>query len=251
MKFLFVYQCVLLLCAIRSGSTFEEMSLPKIHFLIQPIWVNKTYDESTNVSNYHMRFRGPSDTMEELGLISLVEVKKGDQLSLFESNVQLPLHDYMFISLKSASTSDTFKMSIDGNAKSGSKVQFPGQFCEFDMMGDISEQETAYLALKNGYCDSIPEKDLDIFVYFEVNFRKDNQTYLYKGKEEEDNFNFTKYVVTIDEINVVWLYINNKNTQEDGIQWDTPFISILVMDYSPISTEQDIITVYGWKKQVM
>lgn len=51
------------------------MSLPKIHFLIQPIWVNKTYDESTNVSNYHMRFRGPSDTMEELGLISLVEGK--------------------------------------------------------------------------------------------------------------------------------------------------------------------------------
>lgn len=178
-------------------------------------------------------------------------MEKGDQLSLFESNVQLPLHDYMLISLKSASTSDTFKMSIDGNAKRGSKVQFPGQSCEFDMMGDISEQETAYLALKNGYCDSIPEKDLDIFVYFEVNFRKDNQSYLYKGKEEEDNFNFTKYVVTIDEIDVVWLYINNKNTQEDGIQWDTPFISILVMDYSPISTEQDIITVYGWKKQVM
>lgn len=178
-------------------------------------------------------------------------MEKGDQLSLFESNVQLPLHDYMLISLKSASTSDTFKMSIDGNAKSGSKVQFPGQFCGFDMMGDISEQETAYLALKNGYCDSIPEEDLDIFVYFEVNFRKDNQSYLYKGKEEEDNFNFTKYVVTIDEIDVVWLYINNKNTQADGIQWDTPFISILVMDYSPISTEQDIITVYGWKKQVM
>lgn len=160
-------------------------------------------------------------------------------------------YNYMLISLKSASTSDTFKMSIDGNAKSGSKVQFPGQSCEFDMMGDLSEQETAYLALKNGYCDSIPEKDLDIFVYFEVNFRKDNQSYLYKGKEEEDNFNFTKYVVTIDEIDVVWLYINNKNTQADGIQWDTPFISILVMDYSPISTEQDIITVYGWKKQVM
>lgn len=178
-------------------------------------------------------------------------MEKGDQLSLFESNVQLPLHDYMLISLKSASTSDTFKMSIDGNAKSGSKVQFPGQFCEFDVMGDISEQETAYLALENGYCDSIPGEDLDIFVYFEVNFRKDNQSYLYKGKEEEDNFNFTKYVVTIDEIDVVWLYINNKNTQEDGIQWDTPFISTLVMKYSPIATEQDIITVYGWKKQVM
>lgn len=251
MKFLFVYQCVLLLCAIRSGSTFEEMSLPKIHFLIQPIWVNKTWDEDTNVSNYYMHFRGPSDTKEELDVISLVEVERGDRMSIFESHVQVPLGDFMFISLKSASTSDTFKMSIDGNAKSGSKVQFPGQFCEFDMMGDISEQETAYLALKNGYCDSIPEKDLDIFVYFEVNFRKDNQSYLYKGKEEEDNFNFTKYVVTIDEIDVVWLYINNKNTQADGIQWDTPFISSLVMKYSPIATEQDIITVYGWKKQVM
>lgn len=179
-------------------------------------------------------------------------MEKGDQLSLFESNVQLPLHDYMLISLKSASTSDTFKMSIDGNAKSGSKVQFPGQFCGFNTVRDISEQETSmYLAIENEYCDSIPEEDLDIFVYFEVNFRKDNQSYLYKGKEEEDNFNFTKYVVTIDEIDVVWLYINNKNTQEDGIQWDTPFISTLVMKYSPIATEQDIITVYGWKKQVI
>lgn len=51
------------------------MDLPILHPLIQPIWVNKTYDESTNVSNYHMRFRGPSDTREELGLISLVEGK--------------------------------------------------------------------------------------------------------------------------------------------------------------------------------
>lgn len=51
------------------------MSLPKLKFLIKLIWVNKTYDEDTKVSNYHMRFRGPSDTKEELDLISLVEGK--------------------------------------------------------------------------------------------------------------------------------------------------------------------------------
>lgn len=51
------------------------MWLPKQKFLIQPIWVNKTYDEDTKISNYHMRFRGPSDTKEELDLISLVEGK--------------------------------------------------------------------------------------------------------------------------------------------------------------------------------
>lgn len=68
-----------------------------------------------------------------------------------------------------------------------------------------------YLVLENGYCDFILEEDFDIFVYFEVNFWKDNESYLYKGKEEEDNFNFIKYVVIIDEIDVVWLYINNKN----------------------------------------
>lgn len=40
-----------------------------------PFWVNKTWDEDTNVSNYNMRFRGPSDTKEELNVISLVEGK--------------------------------------------------------------------------------------------------------------------------------------------------------------------------------
>lgn len=178
-------------------------------------------------------------------------MEKGDQLSLFESNVQLPLRDYMFISLKSASTSDTFKMSIVGNDKSGSQVQFPGKTCEFDMMEEKSKEYTAYWAVKSGLCYSIPEEDLDIFVYFEVNLRKDNNSYLYKGKEEENNFNFSKYVENVDEIDVVSLFINNKNIQADGIQLDTPFISILAMKYSSITKEQDIITVYGWKKQVM
>lgn len=57
------------------NQTFGAMWLPKLKFLIQPIWVNKTYDEDTKISNYHMRFRGPSDTKEELDLISLVEGK--------------------------------------------------------------------------------------------------------------------------------------------------------------------------------
>lgn len=189
--------------------------------------------------------------LKKNNFLTCFAVEKGDQFSLFESNVQLPLRDYKFISLKSASTSDTFKMSIEGNAKSGSQVRFPGESCEFDMFGEISEEYTAYWALENEFCDSIPEEDLDIFVYFEINLRKDNQSYLYKGMEEEDNFNFSKYVENIDEIDLVWLYINNKNIQADGIHLDNPFISILAMKYSPITKEQDIITVYGWKKQVM
>lgn len=174
-------------------------------------------------------------------------MEKGDRLSLFESQVQVPLGDYMFISLKSASTSDTFKMSIVGDAKSGNQDQFPGQFCEFDIMGETSEQYTAYWAWTNEHCDSNPKEDLDIFVYFEVNLRKGNQSYLYRGMEE-NNFNFTKYVEYVDEIDAISLYIENENIQADGYQSDTPFICILVMKYLP--SKQDIITVYGWKMQI-
>lgn len=174
-------------------------------------------------------------------------MEKGDRLSLFESQVQVPLGDYMFISLKSASTSDTFKMSIVGDAKNGSQDQFPGQFCEFDIMGETSEQYTAYWAWTNKHCDSNPKEDLDIFVYFEVNLRKGNQSYLYRGMEE-NNFNFTKYVEYVDEIDAISLYIENENIQADGYQSDTPFICILVMKYLP--SKQDIITVYGWKMQI-
>lgn len=56
-------------------SNQTEVDLPILHPLIQPIWVNKTWDEDTNVSNYYMHFRGPSDTKEELDVISLVEGK--------------------------------------------------------------------------------------------------------------------------------------------------------------------------------
>lgn len=65
------------------------MDLPILHPLIQPIWVNKTWDEDTNVSNYNMRFRGPSDTKEELDVISLVEGKFVYFFLSFETNKSL------------------------------------------------------------------------------------------------------------------------------------------------------------------
>lgn len=63
------------------------MSFPRLHPLIQPIWVNKTWNEDKKVSNYYMHFRGPSDTKEELDVISLIEGKyfKKNLLS-FETN---------------------------------------------------------------------------------------------------------------------------------------------------------------------
>lgn len=168
-------------------------------------------------------------------------------MSIFESHVQVPLGDYMFISLKSASTSDTFKMSIVGDAKSGSQDQFPGRLCEFEIIRETTEQKTMYLALPYEPCYSDPKKNLDIFVYFEVNLRKGNQSYLYKGMEE-NNSELKKYVEYVDEIDGHSLFIYNKNMQADGYQSDTPFICILVMKYMP--SQQDIITVYGWTMQI-